>query len=58
MAGPAGVAAVFGSVELLGNELPVPSQNGVRFSHTGHLRQHFPAEALTNLGQRGSFRIG
>jgi hypothetical protein len=28
---PAGIAAVFGSIELRRNELPVPSQNGVRF---------------------------
>ena len=55
---PAGIAAVFGSIEFLRNEPPVPSQNGLRLSNTGNLCQRFPSEALTNLGERGPFRIG
>src|SRR5215469_15211771 len=55
---PTGIAAVFGSIELLRDELSVPSQNGVRLGNTGHLRQRLSAEALTNLSERGPFRIG
>jgi hypothetical protein len=55
---PARVAAVFGSIKLLSNELPVPSQNGVRLGHAGHLGQCFSAESLANLGESGSLRIG
>ena len=55
---PAGIAALFGSIELLRNELPVPSQNGVRLGNAGDLCQRLPPEALTNLGEGGPFRIG
>jgi hypothetical protein len=34
---PAGVTAVLGAIELLGNQPPIPSQNGVRLGHAGPL---------------------
>jgi hypothetical protein len=55
---PPGTAAVFGAIKLLGNELAIPTQNGVRLSHAGHLRQRLPPEAFTKLSERGPFRIG
>jgi len=55
---PAGVAAVFGAIELPGDKPPVPSQNGVRFGDARHLGQSLPAEPFTDLGQGGSFGVG
>jgi hypothetical protein len=50
-------SSALGSVELLGNEVPVPSQNGVGFGHAGHLVQTFAAESFPDLGERGSLQI-
>src|SRR5215472_6009836 len=36
---PAGIAAVFGAIELLGDEFPVPAQDRVRLSGASHLGQ-------------------
>jgi hypothetical protein len=55
---PAGVAPVFGAIELLGDKPAVPSQNGVRFSYARHLGQSLPAEPFTEIGQGGSFGVG
>jgi len=55
---PTRVAAEFGSIEFLRNQLPVPSQNGVRLGNAGDLCQRFAPEALPNVSKRGSFRIG
>ena len=54
---PAGIASAPGSVELLCNELSVPSQNGVGFGHAGYLGQSLAPESLPDLGKRGSLRI-
>jgi hypothetical protein len=50
-------SSALGSVELLGNEVPVPSQNGVGIGHAGHLVQTFAAESFPDLGERGSLQI-
>lgn len=46
---------MFGSIELLGKKLSIPTQNGIRFCYTSHLRQRFSPQSFTNLGERGSF---
>jgi hypothetical protein len=55
---PARVPAVLGAIELLGNELPVPGQNGVGFGHAGDFGQEFAAESLADFSQSAPFRIG
>jgi hypothetical protein len=49
---------VSGSIEFLRDQFAVPGQNGVRLCNAGDLSEQLPAEALTNFGKRGSFRIG
>src|SRR5437762_2865660 len=55
--GPAGIRALSGAVELLGDELAVPRKDGVRFGDAGDLPQSFAAQPLANFGERGSLRI-
>jgi hypothetical protein len=42
----------------VGNQLAIPSQNGVGLGHRGDLGQSFAPESLADFGQYGSFRIG
>jgi hypothetical protein len=42
----------------VGNQLAIPSQNGVGPGHGGNLGQSFAPESLADFGQHGSFRIG
>jgi hypothetical protein len=57
-AGPAWRSTEFGAVELSGNESPVPGEDGIRLGDTGNLLKRDAAEALTDLSEGGSFRIG
>ena len=57
-AGPAWRSTEFGAVELSGNESPVPGEDGIRLGDTGNLLKRGAAEALTDLSEGRSFRIG
>jgi hypothetical protein len=46
-----------GTIELPGDELPVPAENGFRRGDAGDLTQDPPAWPLANLSKSGSFRI-
>ena len=46
-----------GTIELAGNEPPVPGEDGVWFGHAGHLLQSFTAESLPDLSKRVALRI-
>src|ERR1035438_1826220 len=52
------IGSALGSVELTGDQPPVPSQDRVGLGHTGHLRQSPTAESLAHFSQGGSLRIG
>jgi hypothetical protein len=54
---PTGIGSAFGSVELLCDELSVPSQDGVGFGHASYLRQSFASESLTDFRERGPLRM-
>src|SRR6266851_5241629 len=49
--GSARVGAVSGTIELAGNQPPIPRQDGVRFGCAGHLLQSFPSNSFSDLGQ-------
>src|SRR6202011_1971200 len=51
---PTGIRAVLGSVELAGNQSPVPAEDGIRLGYTRHFGQTLTADSLANLGQSGS----
>ena len=57
-AGPAWRSTEFGAVELSGNESPIPGEDGIRLGDTGNLLKRGAAEALTDLSEGRSFRIG
>src|SRR6516165_10893042 len=46
-----------GTIELAGDEPPVPGEDGVWFGHAGHLLQSFAPESLADLSKRASLRI-
>jgi hypothetical protein len=46
-----------GTVELVGDEPPVPGEDAVWFGHASHLVQSFASESLADLSQRASLRI-
>jgi hypothetical protein len=50
-AGPAWSSAEFGAVELVGNEPPVPSKDGVGFGDTGYLLEHSATEPFADLSE-------
>src|SRR3954447_583678 len=52
------VGAVFGTIKLLGNQFAIPTQDGFRLRHHGHVLQRLTSESVSNRGQRGSLRIG
>jgi hypothetical protein len=45
---------MFRAIELLGDEISIPTQNGVGFGDAGHL---FASQALANLGQGGALGV-
>ena len=51
------ILPMFGAVELLGDKLPIPSQDGIRFGDAGDLCEHLAAQSLPNLGEGGALRI-
>jgi hypothetical protein len=46
------------SVELSGDELAVPAQDGLGLHDLGDLLQRFPTKTLSNLSQTDSLRVG
>src|ERR1700704_6090636 len=54
---PAGAPTSLRAVKLAGDKLAVPSQDGVRPRHIGHLGEDLAAQAMTDLGQCGSLGV-
>src|SRR5690348_7824237 len=52
------IAAVFRTVELLSDEFPIPSQDGLRLSDASHLLESLTAEALADFSQRRTLGVG
>ena len=46
-----------GSVELLGNQLSVPAENGIRFGNSRDIIQRFATKPFGDVSQRGTLRI-
>src|SRR3954464_6874122 len=46
------IGAVFGTIELLGNQLAIPTQDGLRFRDQGDLLQCLTSAPLPDRGQR------
>src|SRR5579863_1627969 len=55
--GSARIGAAFGTVELAGNQPPVPPEDGVRLGCTGHPLQSFASASFSDLSQRAPLRI-
>jgi hypothetical protein len=49
---------MFGTVELLSDELSIPSQDGVWPGNTGDLPKRPASQTFSDLGQRSALRIG
>jgi hypothetical protein len=56
--GTARTGATFGSVEFLGNQAAVPSQDGIRERDGGDQFKVLAAEPFADLGQSRALRIG
>ena len=55
---PAWIGASLGAIEFRGHQFPIPSQNGVGFGDTRHVRQSLSSQPAADLGQRRTFGIG
>jgi len=55
---PPRIATVFGTIEFLSYQSPIPRQNGVGLGYTCDSFQGFAAEPLADLRQRRPLRIG
>jgi hypothetical protein len=51
------ILPVFGAVELLGHQSPVPSQDGIRLGNAGNLSERLSTQAFADFGQRGALTI-
>src|SRR6266852_951734 len=49
--GSARISAVSGTIELAGNQPPIPRQDGVRLGGAGHRLQSFAPQSFSDLGQ-------
>src|SRR6266852_9148220 len=56
--GSARKGPVSGTVELAGNQPPIPPEDGVRLGCAGHRLQSFTSKSFSDLGQCAPFRIG
>jgi hypothetical protein len=52
------ILPVFGAVKLLGEQSPIPGQNGVGFGNASDIPERFAAKALSDFGQGDPFRVG
>ena len=50
---PTWIRTLFGTIELLSDELAVPRKDRVRFGHAGDLCQSSTAQSLANFGECG-----
>ena len=57
-AGPALRSTAFGAVKFVGNESPVPGEDGIGFSDTGELLKCSPAEPFADFSEGRSLGIG
>src|SRR5260370_36169445 len=55
---PAGQPTLAGAVEIGGDQLAIPAQNGVGGGDAGDLLQQFPAQAFADFGKRSSLGTG
>ena len=55
--GAARIPPVFGAVELLGDQLSIPSRDGVGFGNPGDLREYFASQAPSDFGEGGALRV-
>src|SRR5215469_7079950 len=55
--GSARIATGLRTIELAGDEVPVPGEDGVWFGYAGHLLQSFAPESLANISKRASLWI-
>ncbi len=53
----AGASTGLRAIEFAGDQLAVPSQDGVRLRHTGHLAENLAAQSMADLAQRGSLGV-
>src|SRR5437879_4717535 len=56
--GSARIGAASGTIELAGNQPPIPRQDGVRLGCAGHLLQSLASKSFSDLGQGTPLRIG
>src|SRR5947209_5965210 len=56
--GSARVRAASGTIELAGNQPPIPGQDGVRLGRAGHWLQSLASKSFSDLGQGAPLRIG
>jgi hypothetical protein len=54
---PTGIRAAPGSIELAGNQPPVPAEDGIWLGYTRHFDQILTADSLANLGQSGPLGV-
>src|SRR5215469_13592638 len=55
--GPARIPTGLRTIELAGDKLPVPGEDGVWLGRAGHLLQSFAPESLAHLSKRALLRI-
>jgi hypothetical protein len=48
---------VFGAVKLLGEQSPIPGQNGVGFGNASDIPERFAAKALSDFTERDLLRV-
>jgi len=51
------ILPVFGTIEFLSDESPIPSQNGVRFCNASDLSKRLSSQALSNFSECDAFGI-
>src|SRR5207245_10159436 len=54
---PAGASTSLRAIEFAGDEVAVPSQDGVRPGDIGHLAENLAAQSMTDLAERGSLGV-
>jgi hypothetical protein len=54
----ANLSTCLGTIELLGHQFPVPTEDRVRLCGIRHVLKRFPTEPVTNLGERLFLGVG
>ena len=55
---PSWIGTLLGAIEFRGHQFPIPSQNGLGFRDTRHVRQSLSSQPAADLGQRSTFGVG